>query len=102
MGLRAFLTLNVTSTDFGVSVPCIGGIATFCFCGYVGYEILIPPPGVDLAYLQTGISGAFFSVLNFENLYFLFAVFLDKCCIFKCFIFFYSIFCSSFMHLVLQ
>ena len=26
--------------------------------------------GVDVAYLQTGISGVFFWVLNFENLYF--------------------------------
>ena len=30
--------------------------------------------GVDLAYLQTGISGAFFWILNFESLYFLILV----------------------------
>ena len=31
---------------------------------------LLIPQGVDLAYLQTGIRGVFFWVLNFENLYF--------------------------------
>ena len=39
--------------------------------------------GVDLAYLQTGISGVF-GGLNFENLYF-FGL-LNKSCILKCFI----------------
>ena len=29
------------------------------------------PQGVDLVYLQTGISEVFFRVLNYENLYFL-------------------------------
>ena len=33
--------------------------------------ISLQPQGVDLAYLQTGISGVFVWVLNFENLYFL-------------------------------
>ena len=57
-------------------------------------------PGVDLAYIQTGISGVFFCVLNFENLYFfgywsklLYFFFFwggggvcqNKCCIFKYF-----------------
>ena len=37
-------------------------------------------PGVDLAYLQTGISGVFFEVLNFENLHFLGTC--HSCCIF--------------------
>ena len=35
---------------------------------------------VDLAYLQTGISGAFLGVLSFENLYFLRTA--HSCCIF--------------------
>ena len=66
--------------------------------------------GVDLADLQTGISGVFFWALNFENLYFwgtahsccIFFGLLNKCCIFKCFIFLTVFFGSSFMHLVLQ
>ena len=63
---------------------------------------------VDLVYLQTGISEVIFWVLNFENLYFWVlvtaAIFfgLDKCCIFKCFIFLTVFFGSSFIHLVLQ
>ena len=52
------------------------------------------PQGVDLAYLQTGISGVFLGVLNFENLYFLgvlvtapvFFGLLNKRCILKSFI----------------
>ena len=47
---------------------------------------------VDLMYLHTWISGVFFWVLNFENLYFFgywsevlyFWGFSNKCCIFKC------------------
>ena len=66
--------------------------------------------GMDLAYLQTGIRGVFFWVLNFENLIFwgvlvtaaVFLGLLDKCCIFKCFIFLTVIFGSSFIHPVLQ
>ena len=50
---------------------------------------------MDLAYLQTGISGVFWGVLNFENLYFVeylspllyFFGLLNKTCILKCFIF---------------
>ena len=49
---------------------------------------------MDLAYLQTRISGVYFGVLNFENLYFLgywsqllyFLGLLNKRCILKCFI----------------
>ena len=37
-------------------------------------------PGMDLAHLQTGISGVFVCVLNFENLYFLGTG--QNCCIF--------------------
>ena len=66
--------------------------------------------GVDLAYLQTGISRVFFWVLNFENLYFfgqwsqpaVFFGFLNKCCILNCFIFLTVFFGSSFMYHVLQ
>ena len=46
-----------------------------CLCRAVGTA-----QGVDLAYLQTGISGVFFWVLNFENLYFLGTA--QSCCIF--------------------
>ena len=51
---------------------------------------------MNLAYLQTGISGVFFGVLNFKNLYFLgtghsccifFGLLQNKSCILKCFIF---------------
>ena len=49
---------------------------------------------MDLAYLQTRISGVYFGVLNFENLYFFgywsqllyFLGLLNKRCILKCFI----------------
>ena len=66
--------------------------------------------GVNLAYLQTGISGVFFWVLNFKNLYFLgtghscriFGGLLNKSCILKCFIFSTVLFGSSFIHQVLQ
>ena len=65
---------------------------------------------MDLSYLQTGISGVFFWVLNFENLYFFgywsqllyFFGLLNKCCILKCFIFLTVFFGSSFMYQVLQ
>ena len=66
---------------------------------------------MDLAYLQTGISGVLFWVLNFENLYFLVTAqsccifwgggLLDKCCILKCSMFLTVFLGSSFMHLVL-
>ena len=59
---------------------------------------------MDLAYLQTGISGVFFWVLNFENLYFFgywsqllyFFGLLNKSCILKCFIFSTVFFCVQF------
>ena len=68
------------------------------------------PRGVDLAYLQTGIGGVHFWVLNFENLYFfrvlvtaaVFFGLLNKSCTLKCFIFSTVFFGSSFIHQVLQ
>ena len=62
---------------------------------YSTQHVLIEPQGVDLAYLQTGISGVFCWVLNFQNLYFFgywsqllyFFGLLNKSCILKCFIF---------------
>ena len=53
-------------------------IADLIQCWFV--TVLFPRPGVDLAYLQTGISGVYFWVLNFQNLYFLGTG--HSCCIF--------------------
>ena len=65
---------------------------------------------MDLAYLQTGISGVFFGfwiskICTFLELLraavFFFGL-LDKCCIFKCFIFLTVFFGSSYIHQVIQ
>ena len=64
--------------------------------GQLRYWQHILNPGVGLAYLQTGMSRVFFLGFEFRKFVFLgycvtAAVFffglLDKCCIFKCFVF---------------
>ena len=65
--------------------------------------------GMDLAYIKTGISGVFFGVLNFENLYFwgtghsccIFG-FSNKYCIFKRFMSSTVFFRPNPIHQVLQ
>ena len=47
---------------------------------FASFSYGFQPQGVDLACIQTGISGVFCGVLNFENLYFLGTG--QRCCIF--------------------
>ena len=67
-------TLMFVSVDFSKYVGSIYQVTMSFVFLTKGHGMLVNhhnyPQGVDLAYLQTGISGVFLWVLNFENLYF--------------------------------
>ena len=104
--LKITMKISFAKLPYNIFKACLN---LMCQQEALNHPVAVIPQGVDLAYLQTGISGVFMGFEFGDTVFFgywsqllYFFGLLNESCILKCFIFSTVFFGSSFIHQVLQ